>query len=246
MKILLIVLVSIGIVIFFRFYHRSPQLNTVPTEQLYKETQHQIYDLLFCDDLAKYDGIQDAFPAFFAPNPSPKELLAIAQNPDEEARMRILAYRRLKEIGVEAPTREILGVVVEYNQPGLGLDTLAIYPDGNIRYINYTGKMIFMEPLQDKELNDLRKQIFQQAKQLARAISSWEKPRLPPPGPGQVRITLLVSGDIYFGQAPFNVMSADPLGTQLLQTMTALLVQVTQMSLEAQEQQEKDPKEKAQ
>lgn len=201
----------------------------IPAEQVYGDGPLRIYELLFCDDLHKYEGMKDSFPALFAPNPSQEELLALAQNTGVESRIRILAHRRLKETGFVAPTREVFGVIAEYNQKGNKLDTLAIYADGGIRYINYTGKMIVSdEPLPNEKISVLKKDIFEQAQQLAEVIGPWEDPRLPPPASGQVRLTLLVNGDIHFGQAPASVMWNDPLGSPLLQSMTALLLEVTQ------------------
>ena len=235
MKLLWILIISIIIMSLARIFlsRKDATSSTVSAEQVYNEAARQIYELLFCDDVHKYEGLKTHFPVLFAPNPSQEDVLSLAQNPGTESRVRILAHRRLKEEGFSAPERAVLGVVVEYNQKGKGLDTLAVFADGSIRYINYTGKMAVVDsPRPTTKIPVLTKQIFEQARQLANAIGPWEERRLPPPAAEQVRITLLVNGDIYFGQAPASVMWKDPLGAPLLQSMTALLVEVTQESAE--------------
>lgn len=231
MKFLYCVIVSAIIMGLARvyFHRKNTPLDTVPATQVYNEAPRQIYELLFCDDLNKYAKMKKYFPVLFEQKPSQEVLLALANDSGQESRIRILAHRRLKETGFSAPTREVFGVIVEYNQKGNGLDTLAVYSDGNIRYINYTGKMaVITEPLPNTNIPALTKQLLEQAQQLAQTIGPWGEQRLPPPAAEQVRITLLVNGDIYFGQAPADVMQQDPLGAPLLQTMAALLLEVTQ------------------
>ncbi len=227
------------------FFKSRPQLSEeglpiVPISKLYGTEVAQIYELLFCDNIKLYkEGMKDIFPILFAENPSKDELLKLAQNKDVETRIRILAYRRLKEIQVLPKTKEVLGVIVEYNQRinhGKGLDTLAVYTDGNIRYINYTGKMAFVSG--DTPISQFEqpiKEIFEQANQLAQVIGPWEKKRLPPPAPGNVRVTLLVNGGIYLGQGPDKVMFNDKLGAPLLHNMSMLLQQITQLATSEQE-----------
>ena len=238
LKLIAILVVAVVIVMFFK---SRPQLSEeelpiVPVSKLYDTTAVEIYELLFCDNIQLYDTMKDIFPVLFAEKPSKEELLKLAQNKDVETRIRILAYRRLKEMQVFPDTKEVLGVIVEYNQRknhGKGLDTLAVYPDGNIRYINYTGKMAFVSG--DTPISQFEqpvKEIFEQANQLAQVIGPWEKKRLPPPAPGNVRVTLLVNGDIYLGQGPDKVMFNDKLGAPLLHKMSMLLQQITQLASE--------------
>ncbi len=238
LKLIAILVVAVVIVMFFK---SRPQLSEeglpiVPVSKLYDTTVVQIYELLFCDNIQLYNAMKDNFPVLFVENPSQDELLKLAQNKDVEARIRVLAYRRLKEMQVFPDTKEVLGVIVEYNQRinhGKGLDTLAVYSDGNIRYINYTGKMAVVtgdEPV--AQLEQPIKEILEQANQLAQVIGPWEKKRLPPPAPGNVRVTLLVNGDIYLGQGPDKVMFNDKLGAPLLHSMSMLLQQITQLASE--------------
>ena len=102
-----------------------------------------------------------------------------------------------------------------------GLDTLAAYADGRIRYINHAGGMTIVE-----EGSPLRAQVdglLLASQSVVARIGPWEGDRLPPPPTGQARLTFLVGGDIYFGQAPFEALAADPMAGPVLSTATALL-----------------------
>ena len=203
-------------------------LSVVPVSKLYDDATCQIYELLFCDDVQLFSAIEDVFPALFAKNPSKAELLKIAKDKKVESRVRILAYRRLKEINAVPAIQEILGVVVEYNQEiddGKGLDTIAVYPDGNIRYINYTGKMafaegdVFIEQIGKKSFQD----IFKLSKKITKEVAPYEKKRLPPPSSSNARITVLVNGDIYFIQKSADEMFSDELTGSILGDASMLL-----------------------
>lgn len=232
--IMFVIAVILGILFKPRVQLSEDGLPIVSVSKLYNKDAIQIYELLFCDDLHLYYQMNSFFPVLFSENPSEEELLKLANNKEVESRIRVLAYRRLKEMKIFPDTKEVLGVIVEYNQRdkhGKGLDTLAVYSDGNVRYINYTGKIVVVsgaEPV--AQLEPQIKEILSYAKQLTQVIGPWEKKRLPPPAPGNVRVTLLVNGDVYLGQGPDNVMFNDKLGAPLLHSMSVLLQQITQLN----------------
>lgn len=238
LKLLIILIVAVVLIMFLkpRVQLSEDGLPIVPVSKLYNEDASQIYELLFCDDLHLYEQMKSFFPILFLENPSKEELQKLANDKSVESRIRILAYRRLKEMHVLPDTKEVLGVIIEYNQRinhGKGLDTLAVYPDGNIRYINYTGKMAVVTGDQPvAQLEQPVKDVLEQANQLAQIIGIWDKKRLPPPASGNIRITLLVNGDIYLGQGPDKVMFNDKLGAPILQKASVLLQQLTQLATE--------------
>lgn len=237
--ILIIGAVIIGL-IKISFRRENAALATVPAGQVYEETQRQIYELLFCDELDGYEAIKEDIPVLFEPNPSREELLALANDPKAESRIRILAHRRLKELGIPVQRPEVFAVIEEFNQPGLGLDTLAVYADGSIRYINFSGKMLFIDDSL-QETQRFIKPIFEQAQQLAaQAGGQRQDSRLPPPGKGQLRLTLLVNGEIYVRQASSKIMFNGPLGFPLLTNMALLLEKITSIALAEQEKQTAD------
>src|SRR5262249_13170948 len=62
----------------------------------------------------------------------------ITVDPAVESRVRMLAFNRLRAMNVPIPAKQLLGTIIEFPQEG-GLDTLAAFADGRVRYINKTG-----------------------------------------------------------------------------------------------------------
>ncbi|MBX3183721.1 MAG: hypothetical protein KIT72_06325 [Polyangiaceae bacterium] len=72
-----------------------------------------------------------------------RTLRALAEDPANEARVRLWAWRALRQSGVQPDAfalSELLGVVVEV-PIGPGTDVLAVYCDGGQRYINHAGSL---------------------------------------------------------------------------------------------------------
>src|SRR5690242_14080880 len=103
-----------------------------------------MYNLLFCDDPALFargaDDPATPFPAILSENPDAARIAAIANDTTQEGRVRALAFNWLRQHGHDVPRRVLLGAIVEVPLDG-GLDTLAAFADGSVRYINQTGKM---------------------------------------------------------------------------------------------------------
>lgn len=183
---------------------------------------NQLYNMLFADDPADFAGVASGrLAALVEESPHPASLTAIAVDGGVESRLRVLAYRRLAQL--EWPTssdRPLLGVIVEVALDE-GLDVLAAYADGSLRYINHAGGATIVEsagPL-DAQVAVL----FDAARPLVAAIGPWLDERLPPPPTGQARISLLVGPDLYFGQGSVGTLSADILGGPVMDAATALL-----------------------
>lgn len=178
-----------------------------------------LYQLLFADDLAAFPG----------DGSSEAELTATAHDLAAESRLRVVAYRRLYELGrdVDGP---LLGVIVEVGLDA-GLDTLAAYADGRVRYINHSGAMSIVEDA--AVLGAPVKALLVAAEVAAAASGPWDGDRLPPPSAGSVRLSMLVGGRLHFGQGPIDQLSADPLGGPVLQAASALLSAVAGLSVES-------------
>lgn len=190
---------------------RAAILPDVARVQAYDDrARNEIYNLLFADDV---DALKPATPDV--------DLTTVAADDEAESRVRVVAFRRLKTEG-KAPHGDppLLGVIVEIALDE-GLDTLAAYADGRIRYINHAGGMSMVE-----DGTPLRAQVdglLLVSQSIVGKIGPWQGDRLPPPPTGQARLTFLVGGDIYFGQAPFAALANDPLAGPVLNTATALL-----------------------
>jgi hypothetical protein len=185
-----------------------------------------IYNLLFCDDPSLFQPKGDKplvywESALFGSNPDVGEIRKIAENNDEESRIRVLAYNWLRERKHAVPARQLLGVIVEVPLEG-GLDVIAAYPDGRVRYINQTGKLAVFEG-GPPEVEAKAKALVASALPAVNRIGPWDKKRLPPPTKGNVRMTFLVSDGLYFGEGPFALMQREPMAAPIIQTAGELL-----------------------
>jgi hypothetical protein len=196
----------------------------------YKESANNLlYNLLFCDDLALF-RTKDQMPpsgalgVLLSSNPRPEDVVRIDEDEKEESRLRILAFNYLRSNRVKVPMAEVLGVVVEVPVGG-GLDTLAVFVDGRIRYINHSGKVAIFES-SSPAMDDDRRALIHASADAAAKIGPWDKPRRPPPTAGRVRLTFLVSDGLYFGEGPSSAIQQDPIGGPVLQAATQLLMKI--------------------
>ena len=190
------------------------------------EAANDIYNLLFCDDMAAFtakSAEQQATPWQLALASNPIDvpaLAALAADQTQEGRIRYMAFQRLRSSGQAVPERQLLGVVVEVPLSG-GLDTLAAYSEGGVRYINQSGKLVIAEGV--LSLQPLVARLFDAAQPVVARIGPWSQARREPPSVGKVRLTFLVSGGLYFGEGPFSAMQQEPLAAPVIQRATELL-----------------------
>jgi hypothetical protein len=119
------------------------------------------------------------------------------------------------------PAHVLLGTIVEVAMSG-GLDTLAAYSDGGVRYLNHTGAMSIVEgnpPAVEAKV----RAVLEASRPIVGKIGPWNKPRLPPPAGDHARLTFLVSDGLYFGEGPFSTLANDPMSADLVRAATALL-----------------------
>jgi hypothetical protein len=184
-----------------------------------------IYDLLFCDRLAAFAPRAGQAPTewqrtLFQTPAAPAQLQALASDEAQEGRVRLLAYARLRALEQPVPSRVLLGVVVEVPLEQ-GLDVLAAYSDGGVRYINQTGRIAIFEPL--PEFRAPIDRLFGHAERVVSVIGPWDDARRAPPPAGHVRLTFLVSDGLYFGEGPFDVLARDALAGPVIASATELL-----------------------
>lgn len=209
-----------------------PPANGVGSYKPYAEPHvNFFYNLLFCDDLslfknetAKADG---PWPTLFADKPDLQALRRIVDDEAAEGRVRALAFNRLRAAGQSVPPKKILGVIVEVRLRN-GLDTLAAFPEGGVRYLNQSGKIAVFEGA-GNPVDGLAKELVSISQSLVNEIGPWDRERLPPPKEGNVRLTFLVSDGLYFGEGPFEAFQGDPLGGSVLAKAIQLLQRVVEM-----------------
>jgi len=194
-----------------------------------------IYNLLFCDEPSLFAAREGETPTpwqstLFDTQAQPEQVRAIAENASEESRIRALAYHWLREHKAPVTAGVVLGVIVEVPLDD-GLDVLAAYSDGRVRYINQSGKIAIFEG-GAPQVEALAKDLVSASTAAVRQIGPWEADRLAPPAKGDLRITFLVSDGLYFGEGPFEAMQSDPMAGPIVQKATQLLLAVVETSTE--------------
>ncbi|QGZ39419.1 hypothetical protein IP92_01682 [Pseudoduganella flava] len=177
-----------------------------------------VYQLLFCDDpqLVKASGTP---ASLFGSAPDPRVVQTIGEDPAEESRVRLLAWHWLRAAGQPVASRELLGVVVEVPLDQ-GLDVLAAYADGSVRYINHTGRVAVFEGAPDDVARQARL-LVQTA--LPLAVKGTTKGRTAPPVPGNVRLSLLAADGMHVREGSFGDIERDKLAAPVLQEAQRLL-----------------------
>ena len=134
---------------FGKFFGRKDKNgSTGPFYRPYKsDAANHIYNLLFCDNPSLFkrgEGGGGALAAVLSDSTDREMLERIGNDLDAESRVRVLAFNRQRAMKVSVARKRLLGTIIEFPQPQ-GLDTLAIFPDGRLRYINQSEKMVIFE-----------------------------------------------------------------------------------------------------
>ena len=190
-----------------------------------------IYVQLFADDLQGFlnghePPVGYPWETLYDPDATYEELLTVARDVQVDARLRLLAYHRIRTAGYPVTDKDLLGVVVEVGMDE-GLDALGVYPDGIARYINYTGRLVIWDA-PDAVSKEIAVQLMKDSLNILKQIGPWTGPRKTPPPKGNVRISFLVADGLYFGEGPINVLFNDPMGGPALQSATAMMQYITE------------------
>lgn len=185
-----------------------------------------VYNLLFCDKLHLFRKVigakpEGAWATLLAKVPYVAALTAIAEDQSQESRARLVAYNRLRELNQPVPERKLLGVIIEVGMEA-GLDVLATYPDGSVRYINHKETMSVYEPVPTAWMPVVRR-LMSASQAAMEQIGPWKFPRIAPPTQGMIRMSFLGADGLYFGQGVLVVMDADPIGKPIVAESVALL-----------------------
>lgn len=194
---------------------------------------NEIYNLLFCDSPSSFKPRPGTPPApwqatLYADPAQPDAVRSLALDGATEGRIRALAFNWLRFHGQPVPARQLLGVIIEVPLDR-GLDVLAVFVEGGVRYINQTGRLTIFEGV-PPQLTPVVAQLLAQAQAIVDQIGPSDQPRRPAPGAGKVRLSFLVSDGLYFGEGDFAVMSHEPRSAPLIATAGELLQRVVQVS----------------
>lgn len=200
----------------------------------YKERHVNVmYNVLFCDEMDLFKNEETmkgegVWSTLLADDTDVAALHKIAEDDANEGRVRALAFNRLRASGDKVPPRILLGVVIEVPLEQ-GLDVLAAFAEGGVRYLNQSGKVAIFEG-ENHPVELLAKELIELSRAIVNRIGPWSKQRLPPPQ-ANVRMSFLVSDGLYFGEGPFHVLQADPLAGAVLAKATELVSRVVELSI---------------
>lgn len=201
------------------------------TQRPYRERRlNFLYNLLFCDELSLFRPVAEPpWSTLFADPPNVDTLHALAHDESAEGRVRALAFNRLRALGQAVTPRILLGVIVEVPLE-LGLDTLAAYRDGGVRYLNQGGKVVVIDGDDVGRTADITTLLIKAAQLLVNVIGPITGERKPPPPAGNVRMTFVVSDGLYTAEGSFATFQQDAHGGPVLNIAGALLRQVVDLA----------------
>ena len=194
---------------------------------------NRLYNGLFCDDAqnlmppeggswAAWQRALMGGPAFVG------ALRRLAEDPAGDARVRVMALRRLQALGHAVPPRQLLGVVVEVPLDS-GLDTLAAYADGNARFIHGNGHLSVIEG-PDTPVQPVVQRLLAASQAVVNVIGPTDQPRRAAPA-RNVRMSFIVSDGLYFGEGPMETLMADDMAGPVLRNAVNLLNEITALAL---------------
>ncbi len=200
----------------------------------YPEPQvNLLYNLLFCDDISLFSSqVKPKRDELWAPlletQLDKAALRKIADEATNEGRVRALAYNRLRAAGANVPAKILLGVIVEVPLEQ-GLDVLAAFSDGGVRYLNQSGKPAVFEG-KGHPAEVLAKELVSVSQSIVDSVGPRQEQRRPPPQAGNVRLTFLVSDGLYFGEGSFSDLQNNRISGPVLDKATQLLLRVVDLA----------------
>ena len=203
---------------------------TKPKGPYKNETLNMLYHMSFCDDINFFKSIvkdpsQHPISEIIGTPFNKEGLLKVAKDTTLDTRCRLFAYDRLLKNKIPIKNVELLGVIIEIGFEQ-GMDVLAAYQDGNIRYLNQ-GEAAIVWETPNETSNALVEKVFAASQEVVQNIGPWTDGRTPWPDKNFVKITFLVSNGLYFGQGPINIMFNDPKAGAILAAGTELMTYLT-------------------
>jgi hypothetical protein len=144
-----------------------------------------------------------------------------------DSRCRLLAASALAELGRVPDDDEWLGVVAEMPLE-LGLDSLALYADGNIRYVNQSGAVLLYGPA-DGRLASLATAASEAARLACADATVSARRARPPVVPGEISFTFLTPRGPRIARARTDGAAGAPIDLLFarLSLLLAALVELT-------------------
>lgn len=190
-----------------------------------------LYERLFCDRPALYRPASAAESApwqalLFDAAADPAALRALAEDARADSRVRALAWGRLRDLRQPVPPGELLGVVFEVEVSG-GLDVLAAYADGRLRYLNHGGRVAVFETT-PPALQPAWQALMAAARGASATARPWQRDPGARPAAGQVRLSFVRSDGLAMLLGPFDALQRQPSSGPLLLAGAQMVQQIGQ------------------
>lgn len=156
----------------------------------------------------------------------------LAGTEDIDSRVVLEAWYFLRLVGAVPPAdraKQVLGVVAEFPTSG-GLDLLAAYADGGVRYLHHGGSAAIIEDQSLTEVNEAVQRWLASGAVLAGVIGPWDQREIPVLPRGQARISVLTPSGRHFGQSTLEALQSQPLAAQFLTPACELLLLVVDLA----------------
>lgn len=189
------------------------------------EAADRFYNLIFCDDPAlprrEREQLSGPWRVLLGPPPRSSALQTIVAADSADSRARALAAHLLRSRREKPSRRCTLGTVVEVALPQ-GLELLAAYADGAVRYQDAAGRAQVFD-VGPREVQALAHEMIAHGEAFSRRREPWTRPRLKPPRSGELRISLLASDGLRFVEGSFAALQSDPDIAAIIGRATRLL-----------------------
>jgi hypothetical protein len=180
-----------------------------------KQVTNFAYNLLFCDTPALFiqnKALKPDMALYRVLHAGAKDADAVRKIADgnRDSCTRMLAYDWLRAHKQNVPAKVLLGTVIEFGSPD-SLDAVAVYADGNVRYIDEQEKL-FSYGAGTTGISPKAQAFLVHSRDLLAHMDPWKQQRVPAPPYGFMRITFLASSGLYFGDGELRQMSKDKFG----------------------------------
>ncbi|MBK9578563.1 MAG: hypothetical protein IPK50_11835 [Fibrobacterota bacterium] len=184
----------------------------LPISPYNRHMNNFMYNLIFCDvpELFAPSKLPPASwqNALYADNADVSEIRKIAESKSYESRVRLLAFNWLRVHQHKIDAQEFLGVVIEVSLRR-GLDTLACFADGQVRYIHQS-ESIFVVESGSNYLSERIQKLISVASESYVIASLAKGQRKDWPKVGCFRITFLMSRGAESAEGIENQFQSDP------------------------------------
>jgi len=214
------------------FRRRTNQAAPIPFYRPYQnDPVNHLYNLLFCDNPALFrtNDASDG-PIGAVLSGATDTLERIGNDLEMESRVRILAFNRLRAMQIAVPPKRLLGTIIEVRQEG-GLDVLAAFADGRLRYINQSEKLAIFE-VTPPGLIEKVEELLRVSQLIVNHYGPWDGPRRAPPKGDLIRMSFLASDGLYFGEGRYAQLMQDHFALPVLKASGELLRLMVRAALE--------------